>query len=258
MRAGFARGSPAFPLLLLALLGVAFFAFARTITGDGDRRTAAPRHRPAPTGTVAALALTAAPLMLGLAALLVLGLWIPAGLNATIAALGGGDRMTSRPSRAAVPGAVTTFQVASPDLEAVVRDLSGPAPGGHVRRPTATRPPCAWCGRTTPRARPGTSSPRHRSRTASTPRCPISRPAAFVEECEIYEQFGIRPATGKPLNRIMLPPHADLPTLGRKPGQEPEEVHAPHTVGGRGVRVPVRPGPPGRRRVPLLRPGHQR
>jgi len=24
-------------------------------------------------------------------------------------------------------------------------------------------------------------------------------PAAFVEECEIYEQFGIRPATGKPL-----------------------------------------------------------
>ena len=33
-------------------------------------------------------------------------------------------------------------------------------------------------------------------------------PAAFVEECEIYEQFGIRPAGGKPLNRLMLPPHA--------------------------------------------------
>ena len=33
-------------------------------------------------------------------------------------------------------------------------------------------------------------------------------PAAFVEECEIYEQFGVRPAGGKPLNRLMLPPHA--------------------------------------------------
>ncbi len=32
VRAGFAHGSPAFPLLLLALLGVAFFAFARTIS----------------------------------------------------------------------------------------------------------------------------------------------------------------------------------------------------------------------------------
>ena len=44
-------------------------------------------------------------------------------------------------------------------------------------------------------------------------------PAAFVEECEIYEQFGIRPATGKPLNRLMLPPHAgpDFPRLGHRP-----------------------------------------
>src|SRR6266705_833927 len=31
-------------------------------------------------------------------------------------------------------------------------------------------------------------------------------PAAFYEECEIYEQFGIRPATGKPLNRVAMPP----------------------------------------------------
>ena len=64
VRAGFAHGSPVFPLLLLALLGVAFFAFARTITamvtgepaaagpgqplpgpggGRGDRRAADPR-----------------------------------------------------------------------------------------------------------------------------------------------------------------------------------------------------------------------
>jgi Ni,Fe-hydrogenase III large subunit/Ni,Fe-hydrogenase III component G len=68
-------------------------------------------------------------------------------------------------------------------------------------------------------------------------------PAAFVEECEIYEQFGIRPATGKPLNRLMLPPHAgpDFPRLGRRPAQPPEEVHAPHTVGGQAFEFPFGP-----------------
>ena len=68
-------------------------------------------------------------------------------------------------------------------------------------------------------------------------------PAAFVEECEIYEQFGIRPATGKPLNRLMLPPHAgpDFPTLGHRPAQPPEEVHAPHTVGGQAFEFPFGP-----------------
>ena len=68
-------------------------------------------------------------------------------------------------------------------------------------------------------------------------------PAAFVEECEIYEQFGIRPAGGKPLNRVMLPPHggADLPTLGHQPGQPPGEVHAPHFVGGQAFEFPFGP-----------------
>ncbi len=68
-------------------------------------------------------------------------------------------------------------------------------------------------------------------------------PAAFVEECEIYEQFGIRPATGKPLNRLMLPPHAgaDFPRLGHGPAQPPEEVHAPHTVGGQAFEFPFGP-----------------
>jgi hydrogenase-4 component F len=83
VRAGFARGSPVFPLLLLALLGVAFFAFARTIVG---MVTGEP-PRPAPISPFrgrSGAALTAAPLLLGLAALLVLGLWIPAGLNTTI------------------------------------------------------------------------------------------------------------------------------------------------------------------------------
>jgi Ni,Fe-hydrogenase III large subunit len=68
-------------------------------------------------------------------------------------------------------------------------------------------------------------------------------PAAFVEECEIYEQFGIRPATGKPLNRLMLPPHAgpDFPRLGHGPAQPPEEVHAPLTVGGQAFEFPFGP-----------------
>jgi Ni,Fe-hydrogenase III large subunit/Ni,Fe-hydrogenase III component G len=68
-------------------------------------------------------------------------------------------------------------------------------------------------------------------------------PAAFVEECEIYEQFGIRPAGGKPLNRLMLPPHArnELPTLGHPPSQPPTEVHAPHTVGGQAFEFPFGP-----------------
>ena len=68
-------------------------------------------------------------------------------------------------------------------------------------------------------------------------------PAAFVEECEIYEQFGIRPAGGKPLNRLMLPPHAgpDFPRLGRKPPPSPGEVHALHTVDGQAFEFPFGP-----------------
>jgi hydrogenase-4 component F len=83
VRAGFARGSPIFPLLLLALLGVAFFAFARTITA---MMTGSPPE-PAPASPYrgrAAVTANAAPLILGLAALLVLGLWIPAGLDAVL------------------------------------------------------------------------------------------------------------------------------------------------------------------------------
>src|SRR6266566_8658417 len=81
-------------------------------------------------------------------------------------------------------------------------------------------------------------------------------PAAFYEECEIYEQFGIRPATGKPLNRVALPPRAGpaprgapggrppeptLPRLGHRPPQDPAEVHAPHTVGGHAFEFPFGP-----------------
>ena len=140
----------------------------------------------------------------------------------------------------AIPGEVTTFQVASPDLETVTRDLDGLrladmfASDGNE---TALR--LVWANDT-----PGqagyliTETPIENGEYSALSDI---APAAFVEECEIYEQFGIRPATGKPLNRIMLPPHADLPTLGRKPPSEPEEVRAPHTVGGHAFEFPFGP-----------------
>jgi hydrogenase-4 component F len=82
VRAGFVHGSPVFPLLLLALLGLAFVAFARTtagmVTGNPPAELASPYH------SRSAVAVTAAPLVLGLTVLLVLGLWIPAGLDAVL------------------------------------------------------------------------------------------------------------------------------------------------------------------------------
>ena len=70
-------------------------------------------------------------------------------------------------------------------------------------------------------------------------------PAAFVEECEIYEQFGIRPAT----RQAAQPAHAaacerpdrDFPTAGPPAARPPEEVHAPHTVGGQAFEFPFGP-----------------
>jgi len=82
VRAGFASASPVFPLLLLALLGLAFVAFARTTAGMVTGSPPGQLARPYRGRT--ALALTAAPLVLGLAALLVLGLWIPTGLNTVL------------------------------------------------------------------------------------------------------------------------------------------------------------------------------
>ncbi len=71
-------------------------------------------------------------------------------------------------------------------------------------------------------------------------------PAAFVEECEIYEQWGIRPAGDKHLNRIFLSPLAAAPlrtaapvTRRARPG--PGEVRAPHVVQGEAFEFPVGP-----------------
>jgi Ni,Fe-hydrogenase III large subunit/Ni,Fe-hydrogenase III component G len=68
-------------------------------------------------------------------------------------------------------------------------------------------------------------------------------PAAFMEECETYEQYGLRPAGGKPLNRIAVPPHVNgaIPRLGHAPAVPPQDVHAPHVVGGHAFEFPVGP-----------------
>jgi Ni,Fe-hydrogenase III large subunit len=154
----------------------------------------------------------------------------------------------------AIPGEVTTFQVASPHLEAVVSDLDGLrladmfAGGSGGSSPRESRAASdgdettlrlVWANDTPGQA--GYVITETPIENGEYPALSDIAPAAFVEECEIYEQFGIRPATGKPLNRIMLPPHADLPTLGRKPPSEPEEVRAPHTVGGQAFEFPFGP-----------------
>jgi len=87
VRAGFAGAPPALPLLLLALLAVAFVAFARTTTGMVTGRPRAPGRRGAvsrPYPDRATRLAAAAPLIAGLAAMLLLGLWIPGGLNTVI------------------------------------------------------------------------------------------------------------------------------------------------------------------------------
>jgi Ni,Fe-hydrogenase III large subunit len=68
-------------------------------------------------------------------------------------------------------------------------------------------------------------------------------PACFLEECEIYEQFGARPAGGKLLNRVLVPPHAEetLPRLGESAPEEGENVRAPFYVEGEAFEFPVGP-----------------
>jgi hydrogenase-4 component F len=90
IRAGFARSGPVLPLLLLGLLAVAFIAFARTTTGMVTGPPAAPAVPGSPDAPVDPYRgrgvrwAGAVPLAAGLVALLVLGLWIPAGLNTAI------------------------------------------------------------------------------------------------------------------------------------------------------------------------------
>jgi hydrogenase-4 component F len=84
VRAGFAHSSPWLPIALVLLLVIAFVAFARRTAGMvfGEEDSHAPPIRPYLTGEQRTLA--GLPLVAGLAALLVLGLWIPTGLHTVI------------------------------------------------------------------------------------------------------------------------------------------------------------------------------
>jgi hydrogenase-4 component F len=73
LRAGF-QGSPALSFVLLALLVLAFIAFARTAAAMST-------GEPAAVSEGGETTVTALPLVAGMLALLVLGLWIPGGLN---------------------------------------------------------------------------------------------------------------------------------------------------------------------------------
>jgi Ni,Fe-hydrogenase III large subunit/Ni,Fe-hydrogenase III component G len=68
-------------------------------------------------------------------------------------------------------------------------------------------------------------------------------PAAFVEECEIYEHYGVRPDNGKRLNRVLVPPHhADrFPRLGRREGRRLARDYEPHVVSGEAFEFPFGP-----------------
>jgi Ni,Fe-hydrogenase III large subunit/Ni,Fe-hydrogenase III component G len=68
-------------------------------------------------------------------------------------------------------------------------------------------------------------------------------PAAYVEECETFELFGVRPSGGKPLNRVLMAPHAEqtFPLLGWHRHVPPNEVRAPHVVQGEAFELPFGP-----------------
>jgi len=68
-------------------------------------------------------------------------------------------------------------------------------------------------------------------------------PAAFVEECEIYEQFGIRPADGRSMNRVLTAPGTNRRLGWRGQGRDgrPDRAHAPHLVEGEAIEFPFGP-----------------
>jgi len=68
-------------------------------------------------------------------------------------------------------------------------------------------------------------------------------PAAFVEECEIYEHYGVRPENRKRLNRVLVPPHraGAFPTLGRSERARLARDYEPHVISGEAIEFPFGP-----------------
>jgi Ni,Fe-hydrogenase III large subunit/Ni,Fe-hydrogenase III component G len=164
---------------------------------------------------------------------------------------------------AAAHDPVVTLSVAGPDLEAAVRRLAA-FPGARLADVFASGGnPAIGGDPVVLRLVWGLDSDQRYLVTESViegeryPQLSDIAPAAFHEECEIYEQFGIRPEGGKSLNRVALPPQAGpeilrrapggrapgsaLPRLGRAPAEPPAEVHAPHVVGGHAFEFPFGP-----------------
>ena len=68
-------------------------------------------------------------------------------------------------------------------------------------------------------------------------------PAAFVEECELYEQFGVRPSNVRRLNRVLVPPNRAeaFPALGRAQRARLARDYEPHVVSGEAFEFPFGP-----------------
>lgn len=81
VRAGFGSHNPILPALLLAALAIAFIAFARTTT---DMTTGLPEGQVRRASTLAWRRTGALPVVVGLAALVLLGLWVPSALDAVL------------------------------------------------------------------------------------------------------------------------------------------------------------------------------
>jgi Ni,Fe-hydrogenase III large subunit len=159
------------------------------------------------------------------------------------------DLLTGFGQDGAGDGPVTTVSVAVGGLEAAVRRIAA-HPGARLADVFASLPnPENDGGPVTLRLVWALDADRRYLITESAvdgeryPPLSGIAPAAFAEECEIYEQFGVRPAGGRPLNRVALPPGAgpDWPRLGRAPAEPPEDVHAPHHVGGQAFEFPFGP-----------------
>ena len=68
-------------------------------------------------------------------------------------------------------------------------------------------------------------------------------PAAFIEECELYEHFGVRPDNGRRFNRVLVPPNrADaFPLLRRRERKRLARDYEPHVISGEAFEFPFGP-----------------
>jgi Ni,Fe-hydrogenase III large subunit/Ni,Fe-hydrogenase III component G len=68
-------------------------------------------------------------------------------------------------------------------------------------------------------------------------------PAAFLEECELYEHFGVRPHHAPRLNRVFVPPNRSdaFPGLGRHERTRLARDYEPHVVSGEAFEFPFGP-----------------